>query len=232
MTEPPDSSERLHDLPLGAWSRAHALGIAVATSVAVWQRAAWPVAALALPSLSGLLWLGRRAFTPRGRFGAANTVTTGRAILVCALSAPVDALSAVATVAVVCAVLTLDLLDGWLARRRGDASSFGAQFDMETDALLVLMVSLRLWLGVGLGAWALCPGLLRYAYVLWLWCWPGSGREAPRSRFGRFAFAGLMLGLCAGLALPAPWSALAVAAGTLLVAGSFARSIYFSRLPS
>jgi phosphatidylglycerophosphate synthase len=197
-----------------------------------WLHAAWPVALCALPSFACLVWLGRGCFTPSGRFGLANGLTTLRLLLLLALTAAPSALPALRALAIVSVVMLLDLLDGWSARALGDASAFGAHFDMETDALLVLVLTLRLWLGEGFGPWVLLSGLLRYSYVLWLWLWPGTGREAPRSLFGRLAFLSLMLGLCSGLVLPGVWGASGVCLGTLVVSVSFARSGYFSRLAS
>ncbi|HEX3853933.1 MAG TPA: CDP-alcohol phosphatidyltransferase family protein, partial [Polyangiaceae bacterium] len=197
-----------------------------------WLHAAWPVALFALPSFAGLLWLGRGSFTPSGRFGVANGVTALRLLLVLVLAVPPGRLPAPRALAIVSAVMLLDLLDGWCARRSGDASEFGAHFDMESDALLVLLLTLRLWLAEGFGPWVLWAGLLRYLYVVWLWLWPGTGREAPRSLFGRLAFALLMLGLCCGLVLPGIWGAGGVLFGTLAVTWSFARSGYFSRAAS
>lgn len=68
-------------------------------------------------------------------------------------------------------VLVLDGVDGRIARRTGTVTSFGARFDMETDALLILVLSTLL---VGpLGWWVLLTGLARYllwlAQVLWPW---------------------------------------------------------------
>ncbi len=197
-----------------------------------WLHAAWPVALGALPSFACLVWLGRGCFTPSGRFGLANAVTALRLCLLLRSRVPPRVLPALRALAIVSVVMLLDLLDGWSARAVGDASTFGAHFDMETDALLVLVLTLRLWLGSGFGPWVLCSGLLRYLYVLWLWLWPSAEREAPRSRFGRFAFVLLVLGLCSGLVLPGVWGTTGVCLGTLVVSGSFARSAYFSRLAS
>jgi phosphatidylglycerophosphate synthase len=230
MTEPPSTAIQPKAAALSAWSRGQALAMGTALLVCAWSHAAWPVALCALPSFACLVWLGRGSFTPSGRFGVANTVTALRLLLLLAIAAPPSTLPALRVLAIVSAVLLLDGLDGWLARARGDASLFGAHFDMETDALLVLVLTLRLWLGQGFGPWVLFSGLLRYLYVLWLWSWPGSGREAPRSRFGRFAFLLLMLGLCSGLVLPGAWGVSGVCLGTLIVSWSFARSGYFSRL--
>jgi len=204
----------------------------VGLGACAWQRAAWPVALLASASFGCLLLLGRGAYTPRGRWGLANTVTFLRLLVLTTLTLPAPLLPTWAALTITLWVLALDLLDGWLARRLGDASAFGAHFDMETDALLVLVVTLRLWLGQGYAPWVLVSGSLRYAYVLWLWGWPGTGREAPRSRFGRWAFALLMLGLCGGLVLPGLGGRVTAILGTLVVSVSFARSCYFSRLAS
>jgi phosphatidylglycerophosphate synthase len=66
----------------------------------------------------------------------------------------------------------LDGVDGWLARRTRTASSFGARFDMETDALLILVLSALVWKSGTLGAWVLASGLMRYAFVAAAAIWP------------------------------------------------------------
>jgi hypothetical protein len=103
---------------------------------------------------------------------------------------------------------------------------------MEADALLVAVVTLRLWLVEGDAPWVSFAGALRYAYVLFLWLAPGTSREAPRSTFGRYAFLVLMLGLLGGLSLPGALGVSSVVLGTLAVSVSFARSLYFSHSAS
>ena len=106
---------------------------------------------------------------PFARFGAANQITTVRAILVSLVAGLVGEprLPAVAAGAVVAsmAVTALDGVDGWLARRQGIASEFGARFDMEVDALLILALSVLAWRHGKAGAWVVVSGLLRYAFV-------------------------------------------------------------------
>src|SRR5450755_20319 len=163
--------------PLRAWSRKHAVTVLAAVLACVYFHAAWPSALLALPSFLSFIVASRGRLTPSGRFGLANTVTSVRLALVLGLTVPGAWLSSRAAAALTVGILCLDFLDGWLARNRGDASVFGARFDMETDALLVLVVTLRLWLVEGYGVWALAAGLLRYGYVIFLWLAPGTGRE-------------------------------------------------------
>jgi phosphatidylglycerophosphate synthase len=106
---------------------------------------------------------------PFTRFGAANQITTLRAILVALVAGlvgepDVPAVAAAAVAASV-AVTLLDGVDGWLARRDRIASPFGARFDMEIDALLILALSVLVWRHEKAGAWAVVSGLLRYAFV-------------------------------------------------------------------
>ena len=71
------------------------------------------------------------------------------------------------------AALILDGLDGRLARRENVASSFGASFDMETDALLVQVLAILAWQEHKAGAWVLASGLMRYVFLAasWVWGW-------------------------------------------------------------
>ena len=115
------------------------------------------------------------------RFGAANIMTSARLALVALLAATLGepytpALAWAATVLAI-AVTVLDGMDGWLARRSGVSSAFGARFDMETDALLIMVLALIAWRWDRAGVWVLACGLMRYGFVAagWVWRW----LEAP-----------------------------------------------------
>jgi phosphatidylglycerophosphate synthase len=56
-------------------------------------------------------------------------------------------------------------VDGWLARRHGLTSSFGARFDMETDAAFALVLALNALATGAAGPVVLLLGLMRYAFV-------------------------------------------------------------------
>jgi phosphatidylglycerophosphate synthase len=112
---------------------------------------------------------------PHPRFGSANLVTALRAgliSLVCAVVLFSDAFGREksdvliwATAATVLLALSLDGVDGILARRFRQQSSFGARFDMELDAFLILILSVAALVLDKAGAWVLLIGLLRYAFV-------------------------------------------------------------------
>jgi phosphatidylglycerophosphate synthase len=131
----------------------------------------------------------RRAHHPFPRFGPANQTTTVRALLVALVAgfiggSPTPA-AAILVVAIAAAATVLDGVDGWLARRTRMASAFGARFDMEIDALLILVLAVLAWRYGKAGAWVVLSGLLRYAFVLGGWLWPWMRKPLPSSTRGK-----------------------------------------------
>jgi phosphatidylglycerophosphate synthase len=106
---------------------------------------------------------------PHESFGPANQVTTLRSALVALVAALIGEGSdpAGAGFAVIIAVMAtaLDGLDGWLARRTRMATSFGARFDMEIDALLIQVLALLAWQFGKAGIWVIASGLWRYLFL-------------------------------------------------------------------
>ena len=76
----------------------------------------------------------------------------------------------------------LDGVDGWLARRTRMASDFGARFDMEIDALLILVLAILVWRFDKAGPWVIVSGLLRYLFVAAGAYWPWLQRPLAPSR--------------------------------------------------
>jgi phosphatidylglycerophosphate synthase len=138
----------------------------------------YPITSAALFSVAAVFAVGVLADQhPFPRFGPANGVTSLRLALTSlvagflgeAPSEPVAMLAAV--LALVSTVL--DGADGWLARRTRMASPFGARFDMETDALLILVLATLAWRHDKAGAWIVLAGAMRYLFVaagaVWRW---------------------------------------------------------------
>jgi phosphatidylglycerophosphate synthase len=106
-------------------------------------------------------------------FGIADVVTLVRGLGVCflaglALQALVGGLQrhgllAMIIIGTLC--LLLDGVDGRVARARREASAFGARFDVETDAALLVVLSVAV-AGLGIaGWWVLAIPAMRYGYV-------------------------------------------------------------------
>lgn len=110
---------------------------------------------------------------PHRRLGAANIVTLGRLSLVAILFSILLAGGGDALVVIAMSVvaLSLDGVDGYLARRQHLESPFGARFDMEVDSAFALVLALLATLGPA-GAFALILGLPRYLF--WV-----AGRAMP-----------------------------------------------------
>ncbi len=131
-----------------------------------------------------LVWLGWHH--PFDRFGQANQITTLRAALASLVAGgigePRTAVVAASLAAIGAAATLLDGADGWIARRSRMEGAFGARFDMEVDALLILALSILAW---DLGKaewWVLASGLSRYAFLAAGWQWPWVARPLPPSR--------------------------------------------------
>jgi phosphatidylglycerophosphate synthase len=209
------------------WTRLHATLVLVGGAWCVYAREAWPAALIG--GLSLLFALGDELVGQRPlRIGAANAVTLLRLGLVVALSGWLRESPGPREALVIALVFMLDGVDGWLARRKRTTSAFGARFDMESDALFVLVCALGLYARGRLGAYVLVPGFLRYLYVLALWAVPRLSREAPRSRLGRYAFSLMIVSLAVSAWPLFPQHALLAMVASAGIAASFARSVYWS----
>ncbi|NDC87787.1 MAG: CDP-alcohol phosphatidyltransferase family protein [Bacteroidetes bacterium] len=100
--------------------------------------------------------------------------------------------------------LILDGFDGYAARRQGNATPFGARFDMETDALWAWSLSIA-WFNLGLAPGVvLLAGALRYLFVLFVVARRPAGRDAKRRLAPRIIAVVYMAVLLTPLAIPAP----------------------------
>ncbi|MGO1430065.1 MAG: CDP-alcohol phosphatidyltransferase family protein [Halomonas sp.] len=112
-------------------------------------------------------------FWPYGSLGWANRVTLVRAVLVALVAGALadnafsEAIWQWLSIAVI--ALLLDGVDGWIARHTKSHSLFGARFDMELDALLILLLCAGLLLLESLGLWVLLIGGMRYLFVAASW---------------------------------------------------------------
>ncbi len=167
----------------GRWLALSALAIA-ATAAAAWLLHAngllsvrGAFVALTLATIIQMLAIGGAGTGhPFACAGIANQVTTARtSVLALAAGLLVDPSTPLVAWLVVAATVLLgfmDGVDGWVARRSRMTSPFGARYDMETDALFILVLSAHVWLAGKAGVWVLACGLMRYAFVAAGWCLP------------------------------------------------------------
>ena len=164
------------------------------------------------------------------RLGPADLVTLTRATLACAVAALVaesyagaDAVAILVPITVV--ALSLDFVDGRVARRTGTATAYGARLDAESDAFLILVLSVLV--AGSHGAWVLAIGGVRYAYAVAAALLPWMRRRLPPRYWRKVvaAYVGVALTLAASGLAPAAlaYGVLVVAIG--LLAESFGRDV-------
>ena len=156
------------------------------------------------------------------RLRIADWVTLARGTLAVAVAALVaDAFERRAQVTVLVSLaavaLALDAVDGWVARRTRTIATFGAQFDGEVDAFL--MLALSVYVARSAGLWVLAIGAARYAFLAagWVLSWMRASLPARYWRKVVTATQGIALTVAAaGILAPALTRAvLAVAAAML-----------------
>ena len=148
-----------------------------------WRAAQVGTALVGYAVLAGAVTIAA-AWHLKGRgFGLANQITLLRTGLMCLVGGALLGVGrpSWSLVALIGLALTLDAVDGWLARRLGLATSFGARFDLEVDALMILILSVLVWRTGQAGAWVLLIGLMRYAFVVLGWLWRAACRPLPPS---------------------------------------------------
>ena len=146
--------------------------------------------------------------------GPADLVTLSRAALACTIAAvvaaasPEDRLRAVVVTLAVLA-LVLDAADGQVARRTGTASAFGARFDGEADAFLIMVLSV--YVAPEVGWWVLAIGAARYVFGAAGWGLPWLRHPLP------FRYWRKVVGAVQGIALT--WAAAGVGPPGTVAAG-------------
>ncbi len=187
---------------------------------------------------AALIWrvLGSGAHPLPGG-GAANRVTTLRRMLVALLAAlvgeaalrpPLQATPLTWGIVVLATVTALlDAADGALARRSGLASAFGARFDMETDAVLTLVLCGLVWQSGQVGPWVLLSGLMRYAFVAaaWYLTWLAAPLAPSRRRQTVCVVQITCLVICLGPTVSQALATALAAGSLLLLCWSFAIDI-------
>jgi phosphatidylglycerophosphate synthase len=215
----------------GRRARAHVLGhsASIAAAVAAAAIARDPRWLGVAGAASMLVWvvLPARPWARLELRGAANAITAARLVAIPALPYLHGAAPAAAFAAAALALFALDGVDGWVARRAGASTEFGARFDMETDALFVLVLCALLWLGGHAPAWVMITGMWRYAYAAAIALAPARG-EVPRSAWGRGVAGLAMMTLIAAFVVDGAAALALAGAATALISLAFARSLAWS----
>jgi phosphatidylglycerophosphate synthase len=172
--------------------------------------------------------------------GPADRVTLARATLVGGVAAlAADSLvastkvttaisvpgSAPVMVGLATVALALDAVDGRVARRTETCSTLGARFDMEVDALLILVLSL--YLVPSEGGWVLAIGAARYAFFGAGLLLPWLHASLPPRHWRKVvaAIQGIVLTVAVAQLLPHPVMTAVLFVSLALLTESFGRDV-------
>jgi phosphatidylglycerophosphate synthase len=199
------------DLTVGLGARGWAVGLLCSAGVA-------------------LVLAGALVRTRVERFGPADRVTLVRAALACGVAGLVaDSSGAVADVPALVGLagvaLLLDGVDGRVARRTGTASRFGAAFDMEVDAFLLLVLSV--YVARSAGPWVLLIGAARYALLVAARPLPWLRRPTPPRQWAKVVAAtqGVVLVVAAADLLPRAVTDVVLLGALVLLTESFGHQV-------
>ncbi|GAA2756250.1 CDP-alcohol phosphatidyltransferase family protein [Actinopolymorpha rutila] len=169
--------------------------------------------------------------TPSRTWTPADRVTLTRLVLIGGVTALVaDRLGAPAPavmIGIASVALVLDSVDGKVARRTGTVTEFGARFDMEADAFLIMVLSV--FVARSAGAWVLAIGAMRYAYVAagWVLPWLRSSVPPKYARKVVAAIQGVTLVVVSAHLLPEPVEVGVVAGSLILLGWSFGDCVWW-----
>lgn len=214
-------------MSLKKWDLLHCMAVSAGLFAFHFTGSKIPV--LIITSLSVLwLWVSQwhtiNQYKPAG--GYANLVTLLRFSLVIAITSLSDILPLRILGILYIIPVSMDALDGFLARKMNHQSKFGAFFDMETDSLFVALAGLILVEKQIAGAWILPAVYMRYIYVLVILAMGLSGRQEKRMRYGPAVTVFLFISLLAGYQLPVTYATKLLAAACFLVILSFGYSFF------
>lgn len=221
---------RVRRLEIGVFCAAATLILlAVLSAVTGLGPLGWTVGLATGWGVTALLLLALRR-TQRAGIGPADWVTLTRALLTAGIAGLVaesfaNTPSVTAVVALASVALALDAVDGQVARRTGTASPFGARFDGEVDALLILVLSIAV--SRNYGSWVLVIGAARYTLLIAGFAVPWLGAPLPPRFWGKVVAAvqGIVLTVAVSGLLPPLLGMLAVGVALLLLVESFWHSV-------
>ena len=215
---------------LGMLATAALLGVVSAT--AGLGAVGWITGLVTGSAAAALLVTARRRSDQPAIFPA-DWVTLTRMLLIAGVTGLVAdsfsrPVSITALVTLSAVALALDAVDGQVARRTGTATPLGARIDGETDAFLILVLSIAV--SQDYGGWVLVIGAARYVFLLAGWLIPWLPAPLPPRYWRKVvaAIQGIVLTVAASGVTSRLVGMIAVAVALLLLAESFGRDVYLA----
>ncbi|HDY88965.1 MAG TPA: CDP-alcohol phosphatidyltransferase family protein [bacterium] len=217
------------EIKINKWNVAHAFVLSASSLTVIYYRSTATLSIVSLLSFSWFIISNIRFLKSYHPFaGHANRLTFFRLCCILLTGFFYSGLTDTAIAVLALIIIIMDGLDGYLARKFGSVSEWGAYFDMETDAFFVCMMSSIIYLKGYIGAWILLTGYSRYIYVVLLFLLRISDKKEKQSRFAQVIAGILFFSLITPFVLNESIYLPCVALASFLLIISFSRSFISS----
>jgi phosphatidylglycerophosphate synthase len=190
-------------MTIAKWDKYHCLGMFLVSIVYIFTLSI-PVLLFAAIISFGYLWFiswpSLKKPIPGGSY--ANWITAIRLLGLIAIGLFWNYFTNTQISIILGFLVILDGFDGYLARKFKQESTFGAYYDMETDALFVCIASLILLQKGIAGYWILIPAFMRYIYVALIYLLALNEQNDKRTTLGPVIAVVMFIALCISFVLP------------------------------
>lgn len=208
------------------WNTIHSILILCATLVAILFDNLSVMAYIGVISFTSFIALNFIQLSKMSPFGGyANWATGFRLVLFTVfLFSFIDYENRLVCFILINAMLASDLLDGYLARQYKQETRFGQFFDMEVDAFWVCGMCIYYFLYHQIGWWILIPGVLRYAYKIFMIVYPKKDFQEKRKKYAAYIAGSFFVILAVAIVLDGFVQEILLAIGAAMICFSFAIS--------
>jgi phosphatidylglycerophosphate synthase len=171
--------------------------------------------------------LRRKEYQQNGFLGGpANWITLARLVTLISATYFIGQQASMLYGVVILAIIIADGFDGYVARKYKLATRFGADFDMETDALLSCVLSLIAYWHFDVSLLVPAAGILRYAFVILLRATGLFRYDPPKMPGVRLIAVLFFISLITPYFIDPPFSGWSMEIASGLIFFSFGRELY------
>lgn len=157
----------------------------------------------------------------------ANWITAGRLLILMVVMAIWTHIAHVYLVIALVVIVVLDRVDGHVARRFNQESSWGRAYDVEVDSLYVLFCCIYLYLDQIAPLWIIVPGLMRYSYIIILKIINPPIKKERKNKIASYVAGIFFVSLLWSIAWSSPIQHIVLMVSSALIVLSFLISYYY-----
>ncbi|MFT6443387.1 MAG: phosphatidylglycerophosphate synthase [Salibacteraceae bacterium] len=210
------------------WNKVHACMMLIACLISMYASDTFILSVVSLTSFGIYVYMFRSELSKYSLFaGYPNLITLLRIVLLVFICIFWRQLGTLVVFSMFLSNILLDWLDGFVARKLGLTSDFGLYLDMETDAFLVSVISLIIWMSNDFHWVILFSGFLRYPYAVLLLFINKGNKKEPKRFYASFVTGFFYVSLLMAFLSRSTFAEYTLYISSILIIISFSRSLYF-----